>query len=95
MKDGMIGMEQIPSSAVGIMAGPRCEAFHYSLTIMTIGEERSLMAKFRCIQCKKEFEEEANAATKRCPSCFSRYLELVSGEMKRGKSWSAKSFSVK
>ncbi len=53
------------------------------------------MAKFRCIQCKKEFEAEANAATKRCPSCFGRYLELVSGEMKRGKSWSAKSFSVK
>ena len=53
------------------------------------------MAKFRCIQCKKKFEEDANAATKRYPSCFGRYLELVSGEMKRGKSWSAKSFSVK
>ncbi len=53
------------------------------------------MAKFRCIQCQKEFEAEANAATKRCPACFGRYLELVSGEMKRGKSWSAKSFSVK
>ena len=38
------------------------------------------MAKFRCIQCKKEFEEDANAVIKRCPSCFGRYLELVSGE---------------
>lgn len=53
------------------------------------------MAKFRCIQCKTEFEAEANASTKRCPSCFGRYLELIAGEMKRGKSWSSKSFSVK
>jgi len=53
------------------------------------------MAKFRCIQCKKEFEANANDSTKRCPACMGRYLELVSGEMKRGKSWSSKSYSVR
>ena len=53
------------------------------------------MAKFRCIECKAELEVAADESTKRCPKCFSRYLELVSGEIKRGKSWSAKSFSVK
>ncbi|MDR2136849.1 MAG: hydrogenase expression protein HypA/HybF [Synergistaceae bacterium] len=51
--------------------------------------------KFRCIECKTEVEVDANEPTKRCPKCFGRYLELVSGEIKRGKSWSAKSFSVK
>ena len=51
--------------------------------------------KFRCIECKKEFEADANSAAKHCPHCFGRYLELVSGEMKRGKSWSSKSFSVR
>ncbi len=53
------------------------------------------MVKFRCIGCKKEFETDADASTKNCPFCFGRYLELISGEIKRGKSWSAKSFSVK
>jgi DNA-directed RNA polymerase subunit RPC12/RpoP len=53
------------------------------------------VAKFRCIECKTEVEMDAGESTKRCPKCFGRYLELVSGEMKRGKSWSAKSFSVK
>jgi DNA-directed RNA polymerase subunit RPC12/RpoP len=53
------------------------------------------VAKFRCIECKAEVEMDADESTKRCPKCFGRYLELVSGEMKRGKSWSAKSFSVK
>ncbi|MDR1740505.1 MAG: hydrogenase expression protein HypA/HybF [Synergistaceae bacterium] len=53
------------------------------------------MAKFRCIECRTESEFDPSEATKRCPKCFSRYLELVSGEIKRGKSWSAKSFSVK
>ena len=53
------------------------------------------VAKFRCLECKAEVEVEANDSTKRCPQCFGRYLELVYGEMKRGKSWSAKSFSVK
>lgn len=58
-------------------------------------EEEIGMAKFRCIQCKKEFEADANDSTKRCPECMGRYLELISGEMKRGKSWSAKSYSVR
>jgi DNA-directed RNA polymerase subunit RPC12/RpoP len=53
------------------------------------------MAKFRCIECKAEVSLDANDPAKRCPKCFSRYLELVSGEIKRGKSWSAKNFSVK
>ena len=53
------------------------------------------MGKFRCLECSAEFETESNESTKRCPKCFGRYLELISGEMKRGKSWSAKSFSVK
>jgi DNA-directed RNA polymerase subunit RPC12/RpoP len=53
------------------------------------------VAKFRCIECKTVVEVDANEPTKRCPKCFGRYLELVSGEIKRGKSWSAKSFSVK
>ena len=53
------------------------------------------MAKFCCIECKAEVELQADEPTKRCPKCFSRYLELVSGEIKRGKSWSAKTFSVK
>lgn len=53
------------------------------------------MAKFRCLECKKEFEAEANDSSKRCPKCLGRYLELISGEMKRGKSWSAKSYSVR
>ena len=58
-------------------------------------KEEIFMAKFRCIQCKKEFEADANDSTKRCPGCMGRYLELVSGEMKRGKSWSSKSYSVR
>ncbi|GHV46953.1 hypothetical protein FACS1894204_09620 [Synergistales bacterium] len=53
------------------------------------------MAKFRCIECGAEVELDADESTKRCPECYSRYLELVAGEIKRGKSWSAKSFSVK
>jgi len=53
------------------------------------------MAKFRCIECKTEVELGADEPTKRCPKCYGRYLELVAGEIKRGKSWSAKSFSVK
>jgi DNA-directed RNA polymerase subunit RPC12/RpoP len=63
----------------------------------TINEKRRRghVAKFRCIECKAEVEVDASEPTKRCPKCFGRYLELVSGEMKRGKSWSAKSFSVK
>ena len=59
------------------------------------GEEGFSMAKFRCLECKKEFEAEANDSSKRCPECLGRYLELISGKMKRGKSWSAKSYSVR
>lgn len=59
------------------------------------GQEGFSMAKFRCLECKKEFEAEANDSSKRCPECLGRYLELISGEMKRGKSWSAKSYSVR
>ena len=42
------------------------------------GEEGFSMAKFRCLECKKEFE-----------------AEVIAGKMKRGKSWSAKSYSVR
>ena len=59
------------------------------------GQEGFSRAKFRCLECKKEFEAEANDSSKRCPECLGRYLELISGEMKRGKSWSAKSYSVR
>ena len=53
------------------------------------------MAKFRCLECKKEFELDSSEASRRCPECMSRYLEVVSGEIKRGKSWSAKSYSAR
>ena len=53
------------------------------------------MAKFRCLECKKEFELDSSHTTRRCPECMSRYLELVSGEIPRGKSWSAKSYSAR
>ena len=53
------------------------------------------MAKFRCLECKKEFEIDSSSSNRRCPECMSRYLELVSGEIKRGKSWSAKTYSAR
>lgn len=53
------------------------------------------MGKFRCISCKHEFDLEGKAPTMRCPSCGSRFLEVVDApNRKRGKSWSAKTFSV-
>ena len=53
------------------------------------------MAKFKCLVCKKEFENDSPASDRKCPECMSRYLELVSGEIPRGKSWSAKSYSAR
>ncbi|MBQ3401968.1 MAG: hydrogenase expression protein HypA/HybF [Synergistaceae bacterium] len=53
------------------------------------------MAKFRCLECKKEFETDSASPDRKCPECMSRYLELVSGEIPRGKSWSAKSYSAR
>jgi DNA-directed RNA polymerase subunit RPC12/RpoP len=54
------------------------------------------MGRFRCIECGFEFEIETNNKKKSCPDCYGRYLEFLVGEpLKRGKSWSAKSFSVK
>ncbi len=53
------------------------------------------MAKFRCLECKKEFEVDSASQSRRCPECMSRYLELVSGEIPRGKSWSSKTFSAR
>lgn len=57
--------------------------------------EDSIMAKFRCLECKKEFEADPSAPDRKCPECMSRYLEVVSGEIPRGKSWSAKSYSAR
>lgn len=53
------------------------------------------MAKFRCLECKKEFELDSSSPTRRCPECMSRYLELIEGEIPRGKSWSSKSYSAR
>ena len=53
------------------------------------------MAKFKCLECKKEFEIDFPTQSRRCPECMSRYLELVSGEIPRGKSWSSKTFSAR
>ena len=54
------------------------------------------MGRFRCIECGIEFEMETTEKTKNCPECHSRYLEYLLGEpLKRGKSWSSKSYSVK
>ena len=53
------------------------------------------MGKFRCLECKKEFELEDVAPVKKCPDCGSHFLEYMGGEpLKRGKSWSSKTFSV-
>ncbi|MBQ3456357.1 MAG: hydrogenase expression protein HypA/HybF [Synergistaceae bacterium] len=53
------------------------------------------MTKFRCLECKKEFENDSPSPDRKCPHCMSRYLEVVSGEIPRGKSWSAKSYSAR
>ncbi len=53
------------------------------------------MGKFRCLSCKSEFELDEKASTMRCERCGSRFVEVIDAEnRKRGKSWSAKSFSV-
>lgn len=53
------------------------------------------MGKFRCLSCRNEFELEENAPAMRCSRCGSRFVEVIEAEnRKRGKSWSAKSFSV-
>ena len=53
------------------------------------------MGKFRCLSCKSEFELEEKAAAMRCPRCGSRFVEVLdAANRKRGKSWSAKPFSV-
>jgi DNA-directed RNA polymerase subunit RPC12/RpoP len=54
------------------------------------------MGRFRCLECGIEFEMDTNEKTKNCPECHGRYLEYIVGDpLKRGKSWSAKSFSLK
>ncbi|MBQ9390054.1 MAG: hydrogenase expression protein HypA/HybF [Synergistaceae bacterium] len=53
------------------------------------------MPKFKCLECKKEFDSEASSADRKCPDCRSRYLELISGEIPRGKSWSSKTYSAR
>lgn len=57
--------------------------------------EDLIMAKFKCLECKKEFENDSSSSDRKCPNCMSRYLELISGEIPRGKSWSAKSYSAR
>ncbi|PKL01964.1 MAG: hydrogenase expression protein HypA/HybF [Synergistetes bacterium HGW-Synergistetes-2] len=53
------------------------------------------MGKFRCLSCKSEFELDEKTSSMRCQRCGSRFLEVIEAEnRKRGKSWSAKSFSV-
>lgn len=53
------------------------------------------MGKFRCLSCKSEFELDEKVSTMRCCQCGNRFLEVIDAEnRKRGKSWSAKSFSV-
>lgn len=53
------------------------------------------MAKFQCLECKKEFELGSTAPIMRCSYCGSRFLSKIEGEpLKRGKSWNSKSFSV-
>ena len=54
-----------------------------------------IMPKFKCLECKKEFDSEASSADRKCPDCRSRYLELISGEIPRGKSWSSKTYSAR
>ncbi|MBQ3457877.1 MAG: hydrogenase expression protein HypA/HybF [Synergistaceae bacterium] len=53
------------------------------------------MPKFKCLECKKEFDSDSSADGRKCPYCMSRYLELISGEIPRGKSWSSKSYSAR
>ncbi len=59
-------------------------------------EERGkiFMPKFKCLECKKEFELN-KTDDKRCPECNSKWLQVLAGEISRGKSWSAKSFAVR
>ncbi|MDI9370597.1 MAG: hydrogenase maturation nickel metallochaperone HypA [Synergistaceae bacterium] len=53
------------------------------------------MGKYRCLSCKSEFELDDRAPIMRCERCGCRFVEVVEAEnRKRGKSWSAKSFSV-
>ena len=62
---------------------------------LTIMEDKIfIMPKFKCLECKKEFELKPEQ-TRICPECMSTWLELLSGEIPRGKSWSAKSFSAR
>ena len=43
----------------------------------------------------RPFELEDVAPVKKCPDCGSHFLEFMGGEpLKRGKSWSSKTFSV-
>lgn len=53
------------------------------------------MRRFRCISCKYEFEVEDKETPYKCPKCYSRFIELLSGPVLKGKSWSSKSFSVR
>ncbi len=51
------------------------------------------MAKFKCLECGKEFK--SDDTSRKCPDCGSKYLELMSGEIKRGKSWSSKIYAAR
>ena len=52
------------------------------------------MTKFKCLECKNEFEIN-KLSEKVCPECKSKWLQVLSGDISKGKSWSAKSFSVR
>ena len=53
------------------------------------------MGRYRCLSCKSEFGLDDNASPSRCERCGCRFVEVLEAEnRKRGKSWSAKSFSV-
>lgn len=51
------------------------------------------MRKFRCLECKHEFETEAEESL-RCPKCLSHYLLLLEGKPLKGKRWGSKSYSI-
>lgn len=53
------------------------------------------MRRFQCINCKHEFEIEDKETYVRCPKCRDKFVQLLEGAMMKGKSWGAKSFSVK
>jgi Zn finger protein HypA/HybF involved in hydrogenase expression len=53
------------------------------------------MRRYRCLECKHEFEAEEKEQVYKCPKCLNRFVQLLEGTPLKGKSWSSKSFSVK